>query len=40
MKPTPCCIAEYLTGFGTPFETYLPQDSGNRSYSFAAPEGP
>ncbi len=40
MKPTPCCIAEYLASLGTPFESFLSQDSGNRSYSFAAPEGP
>jgi hypothetical protein len=33
-------VAEYLTGLGTPFETYLSQDSGNRSYGFSAPEGP
>lgn len=32
-------VTEYLAGLGTPFESFLSQDSGNRSYSFAAPEG-
>jgi len=33
-------LSEYIAGLGTPFEAFLSQDSGNRSYSFATPDGP
>jgi serine/threonine-protein kinase len=33
-------LAEYMGALGTPFEAFLSNDSGNRSYSYATPNGP